>query len=225
MIEIYEKKLHKSVCDFKKRAQKIKPDWSEENDNGEWEIGMCEFDEMYNNILVFIGNFSRVNPSQITGQIIDDILFGIARDNECGRIVNILVERYPEWYSFLCKKSLKTAYTNAKWQFAETLKDYKGSDEKLRELIFEFLETGDEYTERMALQSLAFLYPEKAEKYAVDFWERNKYENDEYQKIMALHVLYIINSPKLEFYLGLAGKSKYKWLKQNAKEIREKISG
>ena len=44
---------------------------------------------------------------------------------------------YPEWYSLLCKKSLETGYINAKWQFAESLKDYNGQDE-LHELIFEY---------------------------------------------------------------------------------------
>lgn len=57
--------------------------------------------------------------------MIDDILFGIARYNECSHIVSELL-KYSEWYSLLCKKSLTTDYINAKWQFAESLKDYNG---------------------------------------------------------------------------------------------------
>ena len=91
-------------------------------------------------------------------------------------------------------------------------------------MVFEFLETGDEYTERLALKSLAYLYPDEAEKYAIDFWNRNKFENDEYQKIMVLHVLYTIQSSKLKQYLDLAEQSDYKWLKENAKEIRERVT-
>lgn len=34
----YENRLHKSVIKFKKRADKVHPQWSEVHDNGEWEI-------------------------------------------------------------------------------------------------------------------------------------------------------------------------------------------
>ena len=219
MNESYDKKLHDSVCSFKNWAQINYPEWDEETDNGEWEIGSFEFQEMYSIILKIIEDTS---PHDATGQMIDDILFGIARDNECSRIVNVLLD-YPEWYSVLCRQCLETNYINAKWQFAENLKDYTGND-GLQEIIFKFLDTGDEYTERLALMSLAHIYPDESEKYVVDFWERNKFENDEYQKIMVLHVLYTIQSSQLEHYLNVAAHSKYHWLKENAKEIRRKMS-
>lgn len=220
----FEYRLHKSVNKFKKRADKVHPQWSEINDNGEWEIGLYEFDEMCNIIFEIMEKTSYENASE---QMLDDILFGIARDNECSRIVGELLE-YPEWYSLLCKKSLATNYINAKWQFAESLKDYNGQD-GLHELIFEFLNVDDEYTERLALKSLAYIYPDKAEKYAIEFWWRDKYKDDdygtEYQKIMVLHVLNIIHSTELEKYLDLADQTGYYYLKENSKEIRKIILG
>lgn len=68
--------------------------------------------------------------------MIDDILFGIARDNECSIIVETLLD-HSEWYFVLCRQSLNTNYINAKWQFAESLKDYRGND-NLQETIFKF---------------------------------------------------------------------------------------
>ena len=65
--------------------------------------------------------------------------------------------------------------------------------------------------------------PEKAEEYAIDFWNRKKYKNDEYQKIMVLNVLYQIHSSKLYYYLEIAEHSNYEYLRINAQEIREKI--
>lgn len=216
----YESKLHKKVIKFKQRADKDYPDWNEKNDNGEWEIGLDEFDDMCNIIFEII---EKVSCDVASEQMLNDILFGIARDNECSLIVGKLLE-YPAWYSLLCKKSLMTDYINAKWQFAESLKDYKEQD-GLQEIIFEFLKVDDEYTERLALQSLAYIYPDKAEKYAIEFWWRDKYkDNDyetEYQKIMVLHVLHIIHSTELEKYLDLADKTPYFYLKENAKEIRK----
>lgn len=152
MNEVYEKELHESVCSFKRWAEKNYPKWTEENDNGEWEVGSYEFNEMCSNILKIIENTSCTEATQ---QMTDDILFGIARDNECSVIVDTLLE-HNEWYSFLCRQCLKTNYINAKWQFAKSLIDYKGND-NLCEMVFEFLEAGDEYTERLALKSLSYI--------------------------------------------------------------------
>ena len=217
MNEVYEKKLHESVCNFKKWAQRNYPEWSEENDSGEWEPRSAEFGEMIYNIIEIIENTSC---SSATKQMTDDILFGIARDDECGMIMAKL-SAYPEWYSFLCKRCPETGYINAKWQFAASLKDYSGDDD-LRETVFRFLEAGGEYTERMALMSLAHIYPDKAEKYAIDFWEKNKFGDNEYRKMMVLDVLCKIRSPKAEHYLELAVRSEHKRLRENAEKIREK---
>ncbi len=75
--------------------------------------------------------------------------------------------------------------------------------------------------------SLAYIYPDKAEKYAIDFWHRDKYkDNDyenEYQKIMVLHVLHTIGSSKLNEYLDLADKTEYRYLKDNSKKLRKEL--
>jgi len=217
----YENRMHKSVIDFKKIASEAHPQWSETNDNGEWEIDLDEFDEMCSIAFEII---KTISPEEASAQLVDDLLFAIARDNEYSRIVYELLE-YPAWFSILCRKSLETDYRNAKWQFAENLKDYNGHDD-LQDLIFEFLAVDDEYTERLALQSLAYIYPDKAEKYAIEFWHRDKYTDDygsEYQKIMVLHVLNIIHSPELEKYLDLADHTDYRYLRENAAEIRKTL--
>lgn len=133
MFDNYERKLHKCIAKFIKRANKDYPDWSESRDNGEWEIDLNEFDDMCDVIFDIIKTTSCDEASK---QMLDDILFGIARDNEGSLIVGMLL-KYPEWYVCLCRKVLSTDYINAKWQFAETLKDYNGKDE-IRELIFDF---------------------------------------------------------------------------------------
>ncbi len=215
MLNEYEDALHTKVNAFKIWAKINHPEITEDNDNGEW--CFChEFDEMVSCALSIINKYPS---SSATEQIIDDLLYIIARDNECENIIGEVSKR-DDWFALLCRYSLRTSYTNAKWQFAAYLKNYKGCDD-LKNLIFEFLSTGDEYTERRALQSLAYIYPEQAEKYAIEFWNRNKYEDDEYQKIMVLHVLYQIHSPKLKSYLEIAEKSSYEHLRLNAQQISE----
>ncbi|MBR7007509.1 MAG: hypothetical protein IKH90_02620 [Ruminococcus sp.] len=213
--------LHKKVQLFKKWAKTTHPDITEDNDNGEW--CFCkEFDDMFSSAMELI---QKAPAASADDQIIDDLLYAIARDNEC----EILVQetgKLNDWFSLLCRKSLQSPYTNAKWQFAKELKNHSNND-GFKELIFDFLSTGDEYTERMALDSLAVIEPEHAEKYAILFWEREKYAEgsyeDEYQKIMALHVLYRVKSDCLDKYLRLAEGSNYHYLKMNAAEIREKM--
>ena len=50
MFDNYERKLHKCIAKFIKRANKDYPDWSESRDNGEWEIDLNEFDDMCDEI-------------------------------------------------------------------------------------------------------------------------------------------------------------------------------
>ena len=213
----YEENLHIKVDAFKLWAKQNYPQITEETDNGEWCI-CWEFNDMCSYSLTVI---NKVSADEATEQMIDDLLYAIARDNECGTIINE-IENCDQWFSLLCRCCLNTGYTNAKWQFVERLCNYEGED-NLKELIYDFLSVGDEYTERLALKALADLYPECAEQYAIEFWERNKYEYDEYQKIMVLHVLYQIHSDKLPYYLELAKMSGYKYLKENAEEIQNKL--
>ena len=88
------------------RSRKKYPNWSERNDNGEWGIGLDKFDDMYKVILEII---EYTSCDEATEQMLDDILFGIARDNECSRIIEVLL-KYPDWYALLCEKVLFTEY-------------------------------------------------------------------------------------------------------------------
>lgn len=217
MIAEYEKDLHTKVNRFKAWTKENFPAFSEENDNGEW----CFCDEFFNMHACSIAIIHNLAASEATEQMIDDLLFVAARDNEGENFVDEL-EEHSEWFALLCRRCLLTGYVNAKWQFAKRLPNYRGSD-NLKDTIYDFLQVEDEYTERMSLRALGEIYPEQAEEYAVQFWERNKYEYDEYQKIMVLHVLYQIHSPKLPHYLALAEKSEYQYLRQNAEELYDKL--
>ena len=211
--------LYEKVDIFKSWAKQNYPEKTEEDDNGEWEIG-GPLDDMVDAVLMV---FKNIKCDNATEKLISDILYVIARDNECEIVISELL-RYEEWFLLLCRECLDYEYTNAKWQFAKYLADYSKLEGDSKELIFRFVESDDEYTSRMALKTLGKLYPDKAEEYAVRFWERNKYEEgsyeQEYQKIMVLWVLKDINSPKLNHYLELAEKSPYKYLRENADEIR-----
>ena len=218
MNNTYEIELWQAVENFKIVAKKLYPNVTEENDNGEWEY---EIDEFYDMTSASIDVIKNLSVCDVNEQTIDCLLYAIARDEECEDLIYEILE-YNEWFSELCKQSLQTNYLNAKLQFARQLKRYSG-DHSTKELIFKFLSCDVEYIERTALESLANIYPEKAEEYAVNFWERKKYKSDEYQKMMAIYVLHKINSPKLEYYLRKSEELNYTYLNNEVKRIRQEV--
>lgn len=209
--------LYREIEIFSKWAETYYPEWSEQNDNGEWEMGRdSHFYEMCDAAVNVINEHESSKADEKT---IDSLLFVIARDNECEVIIDKLT-LHKDWFELLAKKGIGSKYVNAEWQFAKYLGECKECDQNL---IFAFIESDYEYTSRMALNTMADLRPDCAEEYAIRFWNRGKYPEgsyeDEYQKIMALRVLEKIQSTKLEEYLEKSLKSEYKWLKENAEEI------
>lgn len=73
----------------------------------------------------------------------------------------------------------------------------------------------------MALQSLCGHFPRQAEAYAVKFWNRKVYAEDEYQKIMALYALHRVKSPLLKEYIAKAYETGYHYLKEWADRYAE----
>lgn len=205
--------LHKSVRKFKRFQKRYYPQITEEHDNGEWEIGHTQWEDMNRAYLEIIEKYTTESVGK---ELIDDMLYVIARDSECSHLL-IRTLDYPQWFEVLCQHSISSDYYNVKWQFAEQLGNYKGESD-IKELLFSFIESGDEYTERMALQSLCEHFPKQAEEYAVKFWNRNIYNEDEYQKIMALYALHRINSPLLKQYIAKAYETEYGYLKEWAEE-------
>lgn len=100
-------------------------------------------------------------------------------------------------------------------------------DSSITDWIFKYINVDDEYTQRMSLSVLSEIDHRKAEQYAIKFWERDKYKGDayceEYQKIMALNVLYKIKSDKLSKYIDAARQLDFVYLKENADEIEREL--
>lgn len=199
--------LHKAVRAFKRFQKRHYPHITEEHDNGEWVFG-GPFDRICRAYLAIV---ERYKPDGAAEAMIYDMLYVIARDSECSHLLKATL-KYPRWFEKLCRYGIDSRYYNVRWQFAEQLGGYHG-DSNIKEMLFRFIESGDEYTERMALQSMCGHFPERAEEYAVKFWGRNIYEQDEYQKIMALYALHRIGSPLLGTYIEKSYQTNYHYLK------------
>ena len=90
-------KLYKEIQNFIRWADKNHPDWGEENDNGEWEIGYgSHFDEMYE---AAMSTISDVDSKEADKKFIDALLFVIARDNESENLADELI-KHKEWFDY-----------------------------------------------------------------------------------------------------------------------------
>lgn len=108
--------LHQRVMEFKQFQKKNYPKMTEENDNGEWEIGYRQWDEMN---CAYLNIIEKYTPESIKEELIDDMLYVIARDSECSNLI-IQTLQYSQWFEILCKRSIATNYYNARRRIHRT---------------------------------------------------------------------------------------------------------
>jgi len=149
---------------------------------------------------------------------INNLLYLIARDNECEQLVDKLSET-PLNFIFLAKEGLQYPDSNARWQLAHYLSELPETCLETGELIYNYFKDDDEYVRRRALLALGLINSKYSEQSALESWEINL----EYQKIAALEVLYQIKSTYLEPYLQLALIDKHKFVRANAERIIEEL--
>lgn len=216
----YSLMLNKEVRIYKKWVYKHYSEMTEDTDNGEYLAP--SFDRMRESAISFVKN---VELKDITEKDLDSILYCVARDNECECLAD-LISSQKEQFKYLIERCIDSIYTTAKWQLVKRLPVYK-EDSSITDWIFKYIDVDDEYTQRMSLSALSEIDYKKAEQYAIGFWERDKYKGDsyaeEYQKIMALNVLYKIKSDKLSKYIEAARQLDFVYLKENADEIEREL--
>ena len=192
----------------------------EENRSGEWE---CDYDEYgWRAIYTSFRNFLITsNSGDWNNDIINELLYIIARDNELEELAEI-VGKNPPILIILTKTAITIGEKDSKWQLASQLTNL--SDKKLAENLLEkFVQDTSEYVRRRALIALADIYSPKTEHYAKLAWDwDSNYKLQEYQRKVALYALDKINSPLLGHYLQLAKQDGRKFLLHDAILIEEK---
>lgn len=144
----------------------------------------------------------------------DDVLYAVARDNECENFIDRISEDTAVLIS-LAHRAIKSDETQAKWQIAEylgRLVELEIAEPILRSLA----DDADEYVRRRALHALSILGSQETEKLAAKAWASGQL----YQRIGALHALSNIGSSQLEHFLNLAEKDGRNHLKTNVVQIR-----
>ncbi|NEW09929.1 HEAT repeat domain-containing protein [Paenibacillus sp. SYP-B3998] len=189
----------------------------------EWsnsQVKEYEWDSMYPNwtraYTYSVELFNNEDFNTWNDEIINNVLYLIARDNECEEISSNLVN-YPELLLFLAKKGLHYNESDTRWQLAHYLGEIESASNDVELLLTEYYRDSNEYVMRRSLLALGNIKSKYAEQFAIISWNTGM----EYQKIAALQVLNKINSVELIRFLELGENDKSEHVKSNVKNIRD----
>ena len=183
-----------------------------EGSSGEWECDYEEWRALYAAVEATFAKFASEPPDDATKDL---LLYAIARDNECGRLINTLVE-YPGLLRSLARHATDYPDWNARWQIAVILSEAKLPESP--DLIRAFLTDEEEYVRRRSLMEFAKFCPDEAEALAISGMD----EEFEYTRIAALHVLFRVNSDRLSYFLERHENDPNEYVRKNVTDLKAK---
>jgi hypothetical protein len=190
----------------------------EEARGGKWEGNYAQWDAID---LAFVNFISTSEPASWTGEMVEAVLYIIARDNQ-SEVFADLVAAQPEKLGFLARQAVHAKSPASKWQLVVRLPEL--GDQALAEsLLLRFINDPDEYVRRRTLQTLATIGSGCTEHYCEAAWQCPGPQQP-HQQMAVLEALFKINSPKLPHYLQEAQQDGNPDLVQYAEEIWKKIS-
>ena len=196
--------LHQQVTKFKHWAA------TADRRSGEWE---CDYEHWHDLWASASDTIIAYQDGAIPNAEADDLLFALARDNECEHVREKLLSS-PELITTLAKRAVVSGDADAKWQIAISVAEAQLPD--AADLLRPFLTDADEYVRRRALMAIAPFSPKEAEGLAI----KNLDDRFEYTRIAALHVLHTVRSGHLEAGLDRLASDPNKYVRQNVEELR-----
>ncbi|MCD9024957.1 HEAT repeat domain-containing protein [Cohnella silvisoli] len=145
---------------------------------------------------------------------INNILFLIARDNECEVLIETLSQN-PACLIYFAKEGLMYQDDSVRWQFAHYLTKIADEYPEVEDIILKYSNDHVEYVRRRALLALSYIKSKYVEEKAIEAWNSNM----EYQKNAALEALYQVKSPQLEKYLKLGLNDSFEHVRENSERI------
>lgn len=174
--------------------------------SAEWELEYPDWPRFEVAVFSFL---NETDSAKWETQDRHDLLYAVARDNECEKFI----ERISEDQSLLNKFAFEAMKSDER--DAECLG--RVGDLELAEPILQlFVDDADEYVRRRSLTALSVLGSKETERLAVLAWETGRL----YPRIGALHALSKIGSPRLEHFLELAKQDGRAHLLANASELQ-----
>ena len=203
---------------FKKWAEAYS-DIHQDERGGEWECDYSDWPIIWTEFEAFLNDSHYKNW---TDKEINNLLYIIARDNECNSIIELLSEK-PKTLEFIAKEGLNFSSHDTKWQIVEMLYKLDNKSEA-EQLLEQYIKQNIEYVSRMAIKSLGLLKSSLTEKYCEQAWNWNQDDPmSEYQRMMALTVLFEYESPLTPKYIDLAKEDGREFLVRQAINIENEI--
>lgn len=202
---------------FVEAAQSLRM-WAEAADRGspEWETTYEAWPELTR---AYIDVLDRCSPNDWDQELVDLLLYALARDNEAEVLKDELVAR-PDHLLALARAASPGGEADARWQIADALGQTAASDADVEPLLEGFLQDPDEYVSRRALSALARRGASQFDDWAIRAWDTDH----EYQRMAALDGLAARSSPLLGRYLDLAEADGREYLVGLAKSIRSRCA-
>lgn len=184
--------------------------------SGEWE---CEYEfwpALYNAVCEFVDAIPFKSWSEAE---LRDVLYSIARDNECQYLATTVRELHPEVIVLLARASLRLGERDDRWQLAVELGNLSAIADA-EQLLLTMAQDEHEYVRRRALQSLVQIGSPSVEQLALAAWHQPD-ECQEWSRMNALFCLKKIASPNLEPLVSEAENDSRPHLRAYAERIRQ----
>jgi HEAT repeat protein len=198
------RELHQQVAKFKQWAA------TAERLSGEWE---CDYEHWQYLWAAASDAIVAYRDGLIPNDVANDLLYALARDNECEHI-RVTLQSFPALVTTLAKLAVVSGDAAAKWQIVTAVAEAQLPNSA--ELLRRYLSDSDEYVRRRSLMAIAPFSPKEAEAIAIT----NLKDDFEYTRMAALHVLNIVESDHLQTALDLLTFDPSKYVRQNVEELR-----
>ncbi len=181
---------------------------------GEWECDYPGWPELHS---AFIDYMDATPTTELPSDVVADLIYAIARDNEISHLASQLGQR-PVHLLRLLPHVLVSEEPDARWQIAAQLGKRALPFAIAEPALIKLVADQDEYVRRIALQALGRIDSPHTEHFCGQAWE----SGHEYQRIMVLWVLHTIGSSQLDRYLALAREDGREYLRMNVDHIEAK---
>lgn len=182
----------------------------------EWETDYEAWPELTS---AYCALLDACRPDDWDQDLVDQLLYTLARDNECEVLKDELILR-PVHLIALAEASTSSCEPDAKWQIADALGRI-GSEHHVEPIIEHLIRDADEYVSRRALAALTRRGGANLDFWAVRAWETGH----EYQRMVALEAFAESGSELLATYLDQAQADGRQYLVGLANDLRDRPLG
>jgi len=203
-----------SVARF--RAWAVALDVAIEDRSGEWECDYDGWSEIYRAWAALLVNHPLHKWSDA---LVADVLYALARDNECQVIAHELAKHANASLLTLTELAFTNGEPDAKWQLAVELGKLMNYGSRVEAALVRMADDADEYVRRRALQSLATIAPQLVVPLALREWA-NAPDAMPWTRMNVLAVLAEVGAPELPALRRIAMAAPNAYLREFAATMR-----